>query len=54
MISTRLCKGPKGLGFTLVGNDGTVAQNEFLQIKSIIAGGAAARDGRLRMGKVVN
>lgn len=32
LITTRVQKGPKGLGFTLIGNDGTSAQPEFIQV----------------------
>ncbi|KHN86170.1 Membrane-associated guanylate kinase, WW and PDZ domain-containing protein 3 [Toxocara canis] len=53
LITTRIVKGPKGLGFTLIGNDGSSAHEEFLQIKSVIPGGAAHRDGVLHMGDVL-
>ncbi|VDK42073.1 unnamed protein product [Anisakis simplex] len=53
IITTRIQKGAKGLGFTLIGNDGSSEHEEFLQIKSIIPGGAAYRDGVLHMGDVL-
>uniref|UniRef100_F1KSV9 Membrane-associated guanylate kinase, WW and PDZ domain-containing protein 1 n=1 Tax=Ascaris suum TaxID=6253 RepID=F1KSV9_ASCSU len=53
LITTRIVKGPKGLGFTLIGNDGSSIHEEFLQIKSIIPGGPAHRDGVLHMGDVL-
>lgn len=51
MITTTLTKGNKGLGFTLVGNDGNTPEEEFLQIRTIIPNGPADKDGRLKMGK---
>lgn len=51
MITTTLTKGQKGLGFTLVGNDGNTPEEEFLQIRTIIRDGPADKDGRLKMGK---
>uniref|UniRef100_A0A915PF53 Uncharacterized protein n=1 Tax=Setaria digitata TaxID=48799 RepID=A0A915PF53_9BILA len=53
LITTRIVKGPKGLGFTLIGNDGSSLQDEFLQIKNVISGGPAHRDGILQMGDVL-
>ncbi|KAM3727077.1 Membrane-associated guanylate kinase, WW and PDZ domain-containing protein [Dirofilaria immitis] len=53
LITTRIIKGPKGLGFTLIGNDGSSLQDEFLQIKNVIPGGPAHRDGILQMGDVL-
>ncbi|KAK6109632.1 PDZ domain (Also known as DHR or GLGF) family protein [Brugia pahangi] len=53
LITTRIVKGPKGLGFTLIGNDGSSLQDEFLQIKNVIPGGPAHRDGILQMGDVL-
>ncbi|VDK61353.1 unnamed protein product [Onchocerca ochengi] len=53
LITTRIIKGPKGLGFTLIGNDGNSLQDEFLQIKNVIPGGPAHRDGVLQMGDVL-
>uniref|UniRef100_A0A914GWI7 Uncharacterized protein n=1 Tax=Globodera rostochiensis TaxID=31243 RepID=A0A914GWI7_GLORO len=53
ILSTRIQKGPKGLGFTLIGNDGTNLHEEFIQIKTIIANGPAAGEGTLRSGDVL-
>uniref|UniRef100_A0A1I7S3V7 Membrane associated guanylate kinase, WW and PDZ domain containing 2a n=1 Tax=Bursaphelenchus xylophilus TaxID=6326 RepID=A0A1I7S3V7_BURXY len=53
LITTRLVKGPQGLGFTLVGNDRHSIQNEFIQIKSILPGGPAALDNTLHTGDVL-
>lgn len=53
LITTRIVKGPKGLGFTLIGNDGSSLHEEFLQIKSVIPGGPAHHNGVLRMGDVL-
>lgn len=33
LLTTRIQKGPKGLGFTLIGNDGTNIHEEFIQVK---------------------
>ncbi|KFD65425.1 hypothetical protein M514_03814 [Trichuris suis] len=53
MVTAVLVKGHKGLGFTLVGSDGNSRGQEFLQIKSVLPGGPAYKDGRLRMGDVL-
>ncbi|VDN27406.1 unnamed protein product, partial [Gongylonema pulchrum] len=53
LLTTRIIKGPKGLGFTLIGNDGSSLQDEFLQIKNVIPGGPAHRDGILQMGDIL-
>uniref|UniRef100_A0A915I3D2 Uncharacterized protein n=1 Tax=Romanomermis culicivorax TaxID=13658 RepID=A0A915I3D2_ROMCU len=53
LISARLVKSAKGLGFTLVGNDGSSAEEEMLQIKNIIPGGPAYKDGNLKTGDVL-
>uniref|UniRef100_A0A914Z8H2 PDZ domain-containing protein n=1 Tax=Panagrolaimus superbus TaxID=310955 RepID=A0A914Z8H2_9BILA len=53
LITTRVQKGPKGLGFTLIGNDGTSSQPEFIQVKSVIKGGPAAMDNVLHPGDVL-
>ncbi|PAV61127.1 hypothetical protein WR25_27285 [Diploscapter pachys] len=53
MINTTIVKGPKGLGFTLIGNDDSSNGDEFIQVKSILAGGPAAADGVLRPGDVI-
>lgn len=50
-MTARLTKGSRGLGFTLIGNDNSSPVEEFLQIKTVLPGGSAFRDGRLRMGK---
>jgi hypothetical protein len=50
LITTRLIKGPRGFGFTLIGNDAGSALNEFLQIKSVIPNGPAAKNGILHTG----
>uniref|UniRef100_A0A7E4VDH1 WW domain-containing protein n=1 Tax=Panagrellus redivivus TaxID=6233 RepID=A0A7E4VDH1_PANRE len=53
LITARFQKGPKGLGFTLIGNDATCTQPEFIQIKSIIPGGPAALNNKLHPGDVL-
>ncbi|PAV61137.1 hypothetical protein WR25_02526 [Diploscapter pachys] len=53
MINTTIVKGPKGLGFTLIGNDDSSNGDEFIQVKSILAGGPAAAGGVLRPGDVI-
>ncbi|CAD5219972.1 unnamed protein product [Bursaphelenchus okinawaensis] len=53
LITTRLTKGPQGLGFTLVGNDRHSIQNEFIQIKSVLPRGPAALDNVLHTGDVL-
>lgn len=53
MVTTTIVKGPKGLGFTLIGNDASSKGNEFIQVKSILPGGLAAEDGVLRPGDVL-
>lgn len=47
LIRTTLFKGSRGFGFTIIGGD---EPGELLQIKSIVPDGAAAKDGRLRVG----
>jgi hypothetical protein len=47
LIKTTLFKGSRGFGFTIIGGD---EPGELLQIKSIVADGAAAKDGKLRTG----
>ncbi|PAA68409.1 hypothetical protein BOX15_Mlig024373g2, partial [Macrostomum lignano] len=47
-----LVKAATGLGFTIVGG-GERGQPEFLQVKGIVAGGPAHRDGRLATGDVL-
>ncbi|KJH43886.1 PDZ/DHR/GLGF domain protein [Dictyocaulus viviparus] len=53
MVTTTIVKGPKGLGFTLIGNDASSKGNEFIQVKSILPGGLAAEDGVLRPGDIL-
>ncbi|VDN08054.1 unnamed protein product [Thelazia callipaeda] len=53
LITTRILRGPKGLGFTLIGNDGSSSHDEFLQIKNVIPGGPAYQDGVLQKGDVL-
>ncbi|VDO46680.1 unnamed protein product, partial [Brugia timori] len=57
LITTRIVKGPKGLGFTLIGNDGSSLNIHVFrlcfQIKNVIPGGPAHRDGILQMGDVL-
>ncbi|VDM63469.1 unnamed protein product, partial [Angiostrongylus costaricensis] len=53
MVTTTIVKGPKGLGFTLIGNDASSKGNEFIQVKSVLPGGLAAEDGVLRPGDVL-
>ncbi|KAK6034242.1 hypothetical protein COOONC_28253, partial [Cooperia oncophora] len=33
MVTTTIMKGPKGLGFTLIGNDASSKGNEFIQVQ---------------------
>jgi C-terminal processing protease CtpA/Prc len=51
IISSSLLKGPRGLGFTIVGGDDH--EEEFLQIKSVVPYGPAWEDGRLQTGDVL-
>ncbi|CAD6196706.1 unnamed protein product [Caenorhabditis auriculariae] len=53
LISTRIIKGPKGLGFTLIGNDASSKGDEFIQVKSVLTGGPAAANGILRSGDIL-
>uniref|UniRef100_A0A914BVU6 Uncharacterized protein n=1 Tax=Acrobeloides nanus TaxID=290746 RepID=A0A914BVU6_9BILA len=53
LITTRIEKGPKGLGFTLIGNDAGSTRPEFIQIKTIINNGPAALDNVLHTGDVL-
>ena len=46
-ITTVLQKGVRGFGFTIVGGD---HPEELLQVKSIVPGGAASVDGKIRIG----
>ena len=49
-ISVTLTKNPTGFGFTIIGGD---RPGELLQIRSIVQGGVADRDGNLRVGDVL-
>ncbi|CAG0922366.1 unnamed protein product [Notodromas monacha] len=51
IIHSSLLKGPRGLGFTIVGGDDH--EEEFLQIKSVVHYGPAWEDGRLETGDVL-
>ncbi len=65
LFDARLVKGPRGFGFTLIGNDSSSPTDEFLQVncsitsvnvvqvKSVIPNGPAAVDGRLQTGDVL-
>lgn len=46
-----ILKDERGLGIILSGGKNT--EQEFLQIKSIIPGGAADQNGRLKTGKLI-
>lgn len=45
-----LTKNPTGFGFTIIGGD---RPGELLQIRSIVTGGVADRDGQLKVGDVL-
>lgn len=49
-ISVTLTKNPTGFGFTIIGGD---RPGELLQIRSIVQGGVADRDGQLKVGDVL-
>ncbi|CAL2040458.1 unnamed protein product [Caenorhabditis brenneri] len=53
LISTKIVKGAKGLGFTLIGNDASSRGDEFIQVKSVLTGGPAAANGVLRTGDIL-
>ncbi|CAX65065.2 Guanylate kinase [Caenorhabditis elegans] len=53
LISTKIVKGAKGLGFTLIGNDSSSRGDEFIQVKSVLSGGPAAANGVLRSGDIL-
>ncbi|KAK0398713.1 hypothetical protein QR680_002721 [Steinernema hermaphroditum] len=53
MITAHIMKGPNGFGFTLIGNDHTSRDPEFIQIKSIIPNGSAALTNKLQPGDVL-
>lgn len=50
VIKVTLIKTPSGFGFTIIGGDRV---GELLQIKSIVRGSVADRDGQLRVGDVL-
>lgn len=50
VIHISLSKTPQGFGFTIIGGD---RLGELLQIKSIVRGSVADRDGRLKVGDVL-
>lgn len=50
IINVRIQKGSKGLGLSLIGQDGTHIRDEFIQIKTIIPGSPAHAEGNLRSG----
>ena len=50
VIHVMLSKTPQGFGFTIIGGD---RPGELLQIKNIVRGSVADRDGRLRVGDVL-
>ena len=49
-IKVVLTKNPTGFGFTIIGGD---RPGELLQIRSIVQGGVADRDGQLKVGDVL-
>ncbi|KAH8358059.1 hypothetical protein KR084_001520 [Drosophila pseudotakahashii] len=55
-VNTTLLKSSRGLGFTIVGSDGSAAGGdveEFLQIKTVVPNGPAWLDGQLQTGDVL-
>lgn len=50
LITVTLIKNPTGFGFTIIGGD---RPGELLQIRSIVQGGVADRDGNLKVGDVL-
>lgn len=54
-INTTLLKSSRGLGFTIVGSDGSAGGDveEFLQIKTVVPNGPAWLDGQLQTGDVL-
>ena len=50
VIHVSLSKTPQGFGFTIIGGD---RPGELLQIKNIVRGSVADRDGRLQIGDVL-
>ncbi|XP_052779878.1 membrane-associated guanylate kinase, WW and PDZ domain-containing protein 3-like isoform X3 [Mya arenaria] len=51
VFTTRLLKGERGLGFTIIGGDNR--DEEFLQIKNVVRNGPAFVDGKLQTGDVL-
>ena len=49
-LKVTLTKNPTGFGFTIIGGD---RPGELLQIRSIVQGGVADRDGQLKVGDVL-
>jgi len=49
VFTTRLLKGERGLGFTIIGGDNP--DEEFLQIKNVVRNGPAFVDGKLQTGR---
>lgn len=52
IFTTRLLKGDRGLGFTIIGGDNP--NEEFLQIKNVVRNGPAFVDGKLQTGLYQN
>ncbi|XP_016974879.2 membrane-associated guanylate kinase, WW and PDZ domain-containing protein 1 [Drosophila rhopaloa] len=54
-VNTTLLKSARGLGFTIVGSDGSAGGDveEFLQIKTVVPNGPAWLDGQLQTGDVL-
>ena len=50
VVKVVLIKNPTGFGFTIIGGD---RPGELLQIRSIVRGGVADKDGQLRVGDVL-
>lgn len=51
VFHTRLLKGERGLGFTIIGGDHP--NEEFLQIKNVVLNGPAYVDGKLQTGNKI-
>jgi len=52
IFNTRLLKGERGLGFTIIGGDNP--DEEFLQIKNVVRNGPAYVDGKLQTGLYIS
>ena len=52
LFKTRLLKGERGLGFTIIGGDNP--DEEFLQIKNVVRNGPAFLDGKLQTGETAS